>query len=420
MTMNKTFALWEMVFESKQFDLSKDLHFVTADEIKSITKSEPRIMAKMDSSKDLPDIFKRNGYFLLPVKNGKYAIVRGNGFHILEQRGEIEDRVSRIKFSLTTAGRGSSEMQYLDYSFNSGVLEKMIGVEPLYQSIRGREFSKEFTFHVNKTLLEVSSVQLEVDSGLEGEDSIVLIEAKVNMPEDFIIRQLFYPFNHFKKIAPNKAIIPVFFTYELRQKIYTFWIYEFTDPQDYNSIHLKGMKSFKILTNHEISLDDIKPKGIVEYKDLIPQANDLNKVIELVFKTSEGFDDYHKIAEYFHFNERQSSYYREAAEALGLVLAGKGKYHLTDAGRVLVKLPTERRNLFIADLLSDFSLVKNGLDVLKNKGELQMEDIQEIVRAHSKLSGSTIPRRASSLMSWFKWIAESTGFARFEEKKLKL
>lgn len=420
MIMNKTFALWEKIFKSRQFDLTKDLHFVTADEIKSITKSEPRIMAKMDSSKDLPDVFRLNGYFLLPVKNGKYAIVRGDGFHILEQRGGIEDYASRIKFPLVTAGRGSSEMQYLDYSFNSGVLEKVIGIEPLYQSIRGREFSKGFSFHVNKTFLEVSSVQLEVDSGLEGEDSIVLIEAKVNVPEDFIIRQLFYPFNHFKKIAPNKAIIPVFFTYELKQRVYTFWIYEFASNQDYNSIRLKEVKSFKILTNHEISLDDIKPKGIVEYKDLIPQANDLNKVIELVFKTSEGFNDYRQIAGYFDFNERQSSYYREAAEALGLVFAEKGKYHLTEAGEVLVKLPAERRNFFVAELLSDFDLVKNGLDILKNKGELQMKDIQEIISAHSNLSGSTIPRRASSLMSWFKWIAESTGSARFEEKKLKL
>lgn len=418
--MNKTFLLWEKIFKDKKFDLTQDLHFITADDIKGITKAEPRIMAKMDNSSDLPDVFRRNGYFLLPVKNGRYAIVRGNGFHVLEQRGEIGSHTSRIKFHLTTAGRGSSEMQYLDYSFNSGALEKIIGIEPLYQSIRGREFSKAFSFYVDKTLLDVASVQLEVDSGLEGENSIVLIEAKINVPEDFLIRQLFYPLNHFKKIAPNKDVIPVFFTYEPKQGIYTFWIYEFEDLKNYNSIRLKEIKSLRIVTGHELKLEDIHPKGIVQYKDLVPQANDLNKVIELVFKTSEGLNDYRQIAQYFDFDERQSSYYREAAEALGLVFSKNRKYHLTEVGKMLVKLPVEKRNIFIVELLSDFNLVKNGLDLLKDRGELQQKDIENIIVSNSNLSGSTIPRRASSLMAWFKWIAESTGFAEFDEKTLKV
>lgn len=418
--MKKTFQLWEKVFNDCRFDLAEDLHFITAEEIKLITSAEPRIMAKMDDSKDLPDVFKRNGYFLLPVKNGKYAIVRGNGFHTLEKRGEVLDYASRIKFQLATAGRGLSEMQYLDYSFNSGALEKVLGIETLYQSIRGREFSKKFNFHVNKTLLEVASVQLEVDSGLEGENSIVIIEAKVNVPEDFIIRQLFYPFNHFKTIAPNKEIIPVFFVYEPKQKVYTFWIYEFQDPKNYNSIKLKEVKSLRITTGHELNLEDIHPKGIVKYKDLIPQANDLNKVIELVFKTSEGLNDYHQIAQYFNFKDRQSSYYREAAEALGLIFSENGKYHLTDVGKILVKLPVEKRNIFMVELLSDFDLIKQGIDLIKSKGEIKRGDIEEIIMSNSDLSGSTIPRRANSLMSWFKWIAESTGSMRIDDESIKI
>lgn len=419
--MNKTFLLWEKIFEERQFDLTQDLHFITADEIKSIANAEPRIMAKMDNSSELPDVFKRNGYFLLPVKNGRYAIVRGEGFHILENKGEIENHVSRIKFQLTTAGRGLSEMQYLDYSFNSGALERVIGIEPLYQSIRGREFSKAFSFYVNKTLLDVVSVQLEVDSGLEGEDSIVLIEAKINVPEDFIVRQLFYPFNHFRKVAPDKKIIPVFFVYEPKLKIYTFWIYEFEDPKNYNSIKLKEVKSLQITTTHELKLDDIHPRGLVKYKDLVPQANDLNKVIELVFKTGEGLNDYQKIAQYFNFNERQSSYYREAAEALGLVFTKSGKYHLTEVGKSFVKLPTEKRNIFFIELLNDFDLIKQGLDLLRVNKTLCIGDLEKIIASNSSLlSGSTIPRRAGSLMAWFKWIAESTGFATCKNGIIKM
>src|SRR6266496_3329515 len=182
--MSSSFQHWERIFAVKRFDVSQDLHFLTANEMKAITGAEPRILAKMDSTASLPPVFKSNGYFLLPVKNGEYAIVRGQGFHRLEAAVLPVDHVSRIKFHLTTAGRGSSEMQYLDYSFNAGAIEAVVGIAPLYQSIRGREYSREFRFLVNKSSLNVSSIQLEVDSGLEGEDSIVLIEAKMGIPED--------------------------------------------------------------------------------------------------------------------------------------------------------------------------------------------------------------------------------------------
>ena len=418
--MAKTSELWEKIFTAKNYDLTTDLHFITADEIKQISLAEPRIMAKMDSSSDLPDVFKINGYFLLPVKNGEYAIVRGNGFHQLEAKGTLINHESRINFNLTTAGRGSSEMQYLDYSFNSGALENILGISPLYQSIRGREYSKQFRFVVNKTELNVGSVQLEVDSGLEGEDTIVLIEAKVKTPEDFIIRQLFYPYNHFKIVSPDKKIVPVFFTYEPNAKLYNFWIYEFTDPTNYNSIRLKEVRSLTISSKHGLELSDIKPKGNVAYKDLIPQANDLNKVTELVFKVAEKINHYKDVAEYFGFDERQSSYYREAAEALGLIISKKGIYQLTVIGKQLVSLTAEKRNFFMVELLSDFTLIKEGLDILKGKGSLTQTDIEQFIRNKSRLTGSTIPRRAASLVSWFKWMSEVTGSFVFEESIFKL
>jgi hypothetical protein len=412
--MNKSFEHWEKIFAAKKFDLDQDLHFITAVDIKAITHAEPRILAKIDSSRDLPPAFKKHGYFLLPVKNGEYAIVRGNGFHTLEKTDTATTHVSRIKFPLTTAGRGSSEMQYLDYSFNSGALESVLGRQPLYQSIRGREYSKAFRFSVNGTPLDVSSVQLEVDSGLEGEDSIVLVEAKMGTPEDFIIRQLFYPYNHFRIVSPNKVIIPVFFTYEPGTQTYTFWIYEIPDAANYNSIRLREVKSLQILNKDPLALEDIKPKDRVVYKDLIPQANDIQKIIELVFKVSEGTNNHRDVAAYFDFAPRQSSYYREAAEALGLLDSKGGTYHVTEIGATFVRLPVETRNLFFAELLADFQLVKNALDLLQERGELRQADIEKVISAHSNLTGTTIGRRAASLMAWLRWMAEATG-AFFEE-----
>lgn len=410
----KTFELWEEIFKVKKFDLTQDLHYISADEIKAF--AEPRIMAKMDDSKDLPPVFERNGYFLLPTKNGIYAIVRGDGFHLLEERGQLITHESRIKFHLTTAGRGMSEMQYLDNAYNTGAIEKVIGVGHLYQSIRGREYSKKFDFNVGNIKIETGSVQIEVDSGLEGEDSIVLMEAKVKTPEDFIIRQLYYPYRHFRIVSPDKKIIPVFFTYEPKEQVYNFWIYEFKDISDYNSIFLKEKKSIKIVTKDEVELDDIKAEGIVSYKELIPQANDLNKVLELVYKVSEGINNYVDIAKYFDFDVRQSSYYREAAEALSLLYSKNGQYYLTEAGQKLVSLTTEKRNLYFTNILLDFNIVKESIALLKQKNILTKADMEDIVARNSKLSGSTVGRRANSLASWLKWISSSLNIFTWDKE----
>ena len=192
---NVNFVAWEKIFDDLAIDTSKDLHIISASQIKQTTGREPRLMAKMDSIKDVPPVMARNGYFLLPVSRSEYAIVRGNGFHELERQShEAKEYVSRIRFNLVTNGRNNSEMQYLDYCSNAGLIEAVIGRGKLYPMIRGREGSGTYSFRVRNNQIDVRSAQIEVDLGLEGQDSIVLLEAKSKAPDDFIIRQLFYPY----------------------------------------------------------------------------------------------------------------------------------------------------------------------------------------------------------------------------------
>lgn len=405
-----TFDLWEKIFKAKGFDLSQDLHFITPLEIKSLTGYEPRLMAKMDSTSEVPPVFKENGYFLLSVGSKGYAIVRGNGFHRLEKVDTAAEQFkSRIKFNLTTAGRNSSEMQYLDYCSNAGLIEHVAGDGTLYPSIRGREGSGRFSFKVERSKIEVDAAQIEVDLGLEGQSKVVLIEAKSKTPEDFVIRQLYYPYRRFTELAADKEIVPIFFTYDNKRAAYNYWIYKFEDQNDYNSIKLVSQSSYTILTDDELEINEIQPLGDVRYKGLIPQANDLDKVLELVFRVDSGMTDAASIASHFSFDTRQSSYYREAAEALGLVYKEGSRYHLTETGEHLMSLGAEDRNIMFAKILSNFNLVKDSMDLLKNKGSLNRADIERLVAAKSNLTGSTVGRRASSLMSWFKWLSAKTG-----------
>lgn len=66
--------------------------------------------------------------------------------------------------------------------------------ETLVLSIRGRKYTPEFEFNTNLYQnIKVKSVQTEVDSGFEGREKIVLVEAKNSNTKNVIIRQLYYP-----------------------------------------------------------------------------------------------------------------------------------------------------------------------------------------------------------------------------------
>jgi hypothetical protein len=115
------------------------------------------------------------------------------------------------------------------------MIEHFAEVGKLYLTIRGRKYTPEFTFNVGKTTVEQKSVQTEVDAGYEGEKHVILIEGKNVKMKDIIIRQLYYPYRKWSK-ETNKKVLPLFF--EKRGFEYMFWMYEFADEKDYNSIRL--------------------------------------------------------------------------------------------------------------------------------------------------------------------------------------
>ena len=120
--------------------------------------------------------------------------------------------------------------------------------ESLVLTIRGRKFTPAFDFFVNNQLLSTKSVQTEVDAGYEGRDSIVLIEAKNSKTSDTIIRQLYYPFRQWKEHTGKNVYLIFFEKRKVKgENIYYIWQYEFTDPDDYNSIRLVKSDRYRII-----------------------------------------------------------------------------------------------------------------------------------------------------------------------------
>lgn len=76
---------WDDILRQSKIEISKPVNYITAKQIKQISNEEPRLMAKIDTIERLPSVFIQNGLFLLPISRKEYAIVRGNGYHTLEQ-----------------------------------------------------------------------------------------------------------------------------------------------------------------------------------------------------------------------------------------------------------------------------------------------------------------------------------------------
>lgn len=92
----------------------------------------------------------------------------------------------------------------------------------------------------------------------------------------------------------------------------------------------------------------------VKEKIKIPQADKVEKIIQFPPRISEGYDTSEKMVGVFGFTIRQSSYYRHAAEILGLVRNDRYKYTLTDKGEEYLKLPVEKKSSFICKLILEF------------------------------------------------------------------
>ncbi|MCX6738086.1 MAG: hypothetical protein NTY11_01540 [Candidatus Parcubacteria bacterium] len=234
-------------FDKSPFPLSATQIKKACQKFKETGEKEVRILCKQDSREGRPDIFKKHDLFLLPVKNGYYNIIRGEGYiDIPEIKEEIMIYSSKLDFQLDTAKIGNSEMQHLDYAYAASLIRTFMNDPSLVLTIRGRKYTPDFEFRVGKQVIKVSSVQTEVDAGYEGKNQVVLIEAKNFSATNVIIRQLFYPFRQWQE-QTKKKVITLFFDKVSGEDIYSIWQFEFDDPKNYNSIKLVKSGKFRII-----------------------------------------------------------------------------------------------------------------------------------------------------------------------------
>jgi hypothetical protein len=412
---------WEKLFEKydilHQIDANGQFK-ISAAQIKEFR--EPRLMAKFDHKINLPKIFTDNCLAILPITRGDYVISHFDAYHKFESENKTVTRVSLPTYiqSLNTNDI-SSEAIALNCAVASGIIPLFLQDEALVATVSGRMGSGSFDFKIKdlKTntsrKVSVNNSQIEIDAAYEGLNGLAIFEAKRDISEDFLVRQLYYPFRVWQSRVA-KPVRPIFLVYS--NGIYRLYEYSFADPQNYNSIILVNQKNYTI-EDTRIEISDIQSilynsKIADEPKIPFPQANSFERVINICELLDGQELSRNEITEQYAFDSRQTNYYTDAARYLNLLERRKdGKttiYTLSDTGKNILHLSYKQRQLAFCKLILSHKAFANALRKYFEIGSIPTNaDIVQIMKnanLYSVDSQSTFVRRSSTIKGWLNWI----------------
>lgn len=417
----KTDKAWETLFERHNIldEIKKKGYFeIQAKEIKKV--AEPRLMAKFDHYKNLPKLFKDHGLSILPLSRQSYIIGEFDVYTKVKYNQKLKPVPIKFPSEITTIDPTNlySESTALHCAYITGMIEKVLG-ESAFYTISGRMSSGEFEFTIrtrkeHDKWISVKNSQIEIDAGYESMSKFMLIEAKNEMVEDFNVRQLYYPYRLWKEKI-YKQVFPVFFTYS--NDIFSFFIYEFTDPKSYNSIKIIEQKDF-ILEHENIKIEDIleifhKVQIVPEPDVPFPQADNFNRIVDLLGLLVENDLSRECITRNYDFDVRQTAYYTTAGIYLGLIEKYKNEnniimFKLSETGKIIMRLNRKQKYLQLASLILSHKPFKLVLTEFFNLGYMpNKERVVEIMKQcnlYNIDSEKTFHRRSSTIVSWIKWI----------------
>lgn len=422
MSKSKNDLAWEKIFEKHKIldRISKDGHIeIVAKKINEFR--EARLMTKFDHESQLPKLFADNRLSILPTSRGGYIIGEFETFYDFNT-DEIE--ISPIEFPTFLESLDyrdiTSEATAINCAFVSKILHDFTSEDSLLPTVSGRMSSSSFNFGINSPkgifTVNVENSQVEIDGGYEGDASLNLIEAKNYISDDFLVRQLYYPFKLWSgKI--QKQIRPIFLTYS--NGVFHLREYAFSNINHYNSLVLVKHRKY-VVQEGSFNLEALfqiidTTKAVKESEIPFPQADSFERVVNLceLLKQKE-FIPKEEITQNYDFDARQTDYYSNAGKYLGLIETGRDSSagltgcFLTTKGKQVFSLNLIDRQKEFVRLIVSHSVFKDSLKLFLDNGEIPAkESIVEIMKL-SKLynvgSESTYFRRASTILGWINWI----------------
>ena len=416
--MGKNDKAWERLFE--KYGILKKIEsegkcIISADQIKEFR--EPRLMTKFDHKINLPALFEENNLSILPISRGDYIISSFFAYHPFEEFSNEVEKVSIPAYIQSLMPQFLvSESIALNCANACGILSDFLEDEALVPTVNGRMSSGELHFNIDSAVgkqhIFVNNSQIEIDAAYEGIRCLSLFEAKRDLADDFLIRQLYYPFRVWSKRV-TKTVKPIFLIFS--NGAFHLYQYRFEDPNDYSSLKLIKQKNYIIATEINVA-DIVKLLEIVpmvkEPAISFPQADRFSRVVNLMELLKEKELTKHEITSEYAFNERQTNYYADAGRYLEFIekerREGNIVFHLTTQGHYVMELGYRERQIAIAAQILKHKVFNETLRLHLQYGE--MPDRRKIVQIMKNAtlynvgSESTYDRRASTVIGWVNWI----------------
>lgn len=406
---------------------NKGFYKISASQIKEV--KEPRLMAKWDSSEQLPSSLKKNKINILPDSRSSYILSDFILYQDIPQKVEHVKNMAKVELpDLQTidVNNITSEANAINVLQISGILEDFLELsqdDVLYGTFNGRISSGKFDFTVDtirkvQRKVDVDRAQVEIDGGFESSQCVVILEAEKVLHEDFHIRQLYYPYRLWdgKVSKPIRLIFSIF-----TNKIFRLLEYRFTEKSNYSSIELVRTKNYS-LEDTSISIDEIKEvfdsiedtevvSDEMNGENKIPfiQADNFERVVSLLENMYENPMTSTEIIELMQFTSRQRDYYFNAGRYLGLFQKIREdtvlKYGLTDTGVSVFKKSYKERQLELVKLILSHRIFRDLFEEIVETGKFPTHQrVVELELEYRVCSINVASRRATSVISWLNWI----------------
>ena len=383
---------------------------ITADQIKQISKREPRLMAKIDFREHIPPVMAKEAMAILAIANGTYRIGRFDPFIDIEPASIVTPSSFAFPGNIITLNpqKLAHESAALDAALVSGILHEVFG-EDVALTIRGRSRSPDFVFPLNGIDFPISGVQIEVDGGYEGSTTINLVEAKVGPRDNLSVRQLIYPQLAWENVIGKRKIVKTFICF-YQEPILRFIpvVYEKGICKADHSNEL----AFVLEPIAKLNLGAIKPNPNAAYPVLgvpFPQADKFDTVLAMfnIVVNEEEISKDSLLLE-FDLTMRQITYYSDALKWMGVVDISQAIVSVTPEGRIIAALSHAEKIKRMAEIIFCEPIFNH---VLHKPGQEVPMQLYE----RWGMTGTTPARRMSTVRAWVNYFE---AFSKQETLKL--
>jgi len=421
-------AVWRKFLQQPQVSETlkrDDFILFTSKDVNKVARSfekgpDFRLLSKFDKREDLPDIFIEQNINILPISRSEFMLGSFQEYSDFERGNpaQIDKFISPNLLTLQGTSTEWNENSWISAGVASGALNKAFGDdEELIRTLTGRMGAGSWSFKINGKNgaypIELKNPQIEIDSVLETNRAIYIIEAKRVKETNFLVRQLYFPYRKLLSDMgiKDKPVIPVFYEINSDSQYARVRIYDFSDVNNYNSIKEVRRFEFQLIdANESITLDQLLQfaKSVITRKTethLFPQANNVDRYVALVNTLAKHPLNVQEISRLIDMDPRQGKYYPDILVYFNLAQYNDDKkYELTKLGKHINKQVPGQRNLMFAYEILRVELfntlfLKHVAIPLSNA-----EIISEMKKEQLALSENTMNRRASSVRNLLNWI----------------